>query len=542
MFDINTTNMQMNSIRKAYKETANINTSLYVLSLCVSSIVDFQKHPNANKHIPYRNSALTRLLQSHLSGEGKTTILATIHEDHNYIHETYSTLQFASRASKIKTKVNTKLSSVMKTTDSSSSNSVKLIEAQKCIQQLQLKIQSYEKMLKVQEDALNSKSSISTHSSVNNNLFCEECELCTELRILLQTLQTRYDELEEQYDKLRMKYNDVKDQNELLRASLHPLPLISNRSISYSPREIHSRSSNNSHDTSILVRHSSTKIPESEFSDKNDKNELFNDGENFGKKDPLPFIVNDLVDRNNEVYNDLYEEEQFNEEISIVNSDSPEPIISGLSSQKNCSINEMNVVEEDDVKEAESIDRNTFLSDFNGQQELIDNPQVEFNTKPIEYVKNRDAEVSHDIITNLDQQKNNSDKSLDFKSNHQSVLLPSVSTIANKSSQSISHSPLLQSSNLTYSMQSSESSEQHPLSQSNGSFNPTSDSNTNFLEIYSPYMNVISQNTKSKIIYEEDLVFMKQMHEKSTKSDILVIKDKNRSKSPAKIYSKVKSK
>ena len=79
------------------KEMTNINTSLHVLGLCVSALTE----PN-RKHIPYRNSVLTRLLQDPLGGNGKTVIVATVHEDPRYAEETRSTLHFASRASKIK--------------------------------------------------------------------------------------------------------------------------------------------------------------------------------------------------------------------------------------------------------------------------------------------------------------------------------------------------------------------------------------------------------------------------------------------------------
>lgn len=77
---------------------ANINTSLHVLGNCISGLIDADR-----KHIPYRDSVLTRLLQSTLSGQGKTIFVATIHSDtDSYMEENYSTLQFASRASKIK--------------------------------------------------------------------------------------------------------------------------------------------------------------------------------------------------------------------------------------------------------------------------------------------------------------------------------------------------------------------------------------------------------------------------------------------------------
>ena len=74
------------------KEMANINTSLHVLGNCISGLIESDR-----KHIPYRDSVLTRLLQGTLSGQGKSVIVATIHSDtDSYTEENYSTLQFAS--------------------------------------------------------------------------------------------------------------------------------------------------------------------------------------------------------------------------------------------------------------------------------------------------------------------------------------------------------------------------------------------------------------------------------------------------------------
>ena len=46
------------------------------------------------------------LLQDSLRGNGRTILIATVHEDVQYVEETHSTLQFANRASRIKVSVN----------------------------------------------------------------------------------------------------------------------------------------------------------------------------------------------------------------------------------------------------------------------------------------------------------------------------------------------------------------------------------------------------------------------------------------------------
>lgn len=53
------------------------------------------------KHIPYRDSKLTRLLQESLGGNSATCMIATISPaDYNY-DETLSTLKYANRAKSI---------------------------------------------------------------------------------------------------------------------------------------------------------------------------------------------------------------------------------------------------------------------------------------------------------------------------------------------------------------------------------------------------------------------------------------------------------
>ena len=57
-----------------------------------------------SKHIPYRDSKLTRLLQDSLGGNTKTVMIAAISPaDYNF-EETLTTLRYASRAKHIKNK------------------------------------------------------------------------------------------------------------------------------------------------------------------------------------------------------------------------------------------------------------------------------------------------------------------------------------------------------------------------------------------------------------------------------------------------------
>lgn len=81
------------------KEGIKINLSLTALGNVISALVE-----GKSKHIPYRDSKLTRLLQDSLGGNTKTVMMAAIGPaDYNF-DETLSTLRYANRAKNIKNK------------------------------------------------------------------------------------------------------------------------------------------------------------------------------------------------------------------------------------------------------------------------------------------------------------------------------------------------------------------------------------------------------------------------------------------------------
>lgn len=81
------------------KEGCKINLSLSALGNVISALVE-----GKGKHVPYRDSKLTRLLQDSLGGNTKTLMVAAISPaDYNY-DETMSTLRYANRAKNIKNK------------------------------------------------------------------------------------------------------------------------------------------------------------------------------------------------------------------------------------------------------------------------------------------------------------------------------------------------------------------------------------------------------------------------------------------------------
>lgn len=81
------------------KEATKINLSLSALGNVISALVD-----GRCKHIPYRDSKLTRLLQDSLGGNTKTLMVACLSPADNNYDETLSTLRYANRAKNIKNK------------------------------------------------------------------------------------------------------------------------------------------------------------------------------------------------------------------------------------------------------------------------------------------------------------------------------------------------------------------------------------------------------------------------------------------------------
>ncbi|OON15219.1 kinesin motor domain protein, partial [Opisthorchis viverrini] len=81
------------------REATKINLSLSALGNVISALVDAKV-----KHIPYRDSKLTRLLQDSLGGNTKTLMIACLSPADNNYDETLSTLRYANRAKNIQNK------------------------------------------------------------------------------------------------------------------------------------------------------------------------------------------------------------------------------------------------------------------------------------------------------------------------------------------------------------------------------------------------------------------------------------------------------
>lgn len=84
------------------KEGCAINKSLTVLGQCISILADKASGKAQGQVVPYRNSALTRILQTALGGNSKTIMICALSPSFINYEETLSTLRYADRAKKIK--------------------------------------------------------------------------------------------------------------------------------------------------------------------------------------------------------------------------------------------------------------------------------------------------------------------------------------------------------------------------------------------------------------------------------------------------------
>ncbi|KAK2355606.1 ATP binding microtubule motor family protein [Trifolium repens] len=99
---------QTNSAGTRLKEGCHINRSLLTLGTVIRKL----SKGGRNGHIPFRDSKLTRILQSSIGGNARTAIICTMSPARSYVEQTRNTLLFASCAKEVSTnaKVNVVIS------------------------------------------------------------------------------------------------------------------------------------------------------------------------------------------------------------------------------------------------------------------------------------------------------------------------------------------------------------------------------------------------------------------------------------------------
>lgn len=85
---------------KRLEECKSINKSLSALGNVISALAD--RNHYVRKHVPYRDSKLTRLLEDSLGGNCKTTMMVMVSPASEAYGETLSSMKFANRAKNIK--------------------------------------------------------------------------------------------------------------------------------------------------------------------------------------------------------------------------------------------------------------------------------------------------------------------------------------------------------------------------------------------------------------------------------------------------------
>ncbi|GAC99051.1 hypothetical protein PHSY_006648 [Pseudozyma hubeiensis SY62] len=79
------------------KEGAFINKSLLTLGTVIGKLTEPSETGTGDAHIPYRDSKLTRILQTSLSGNARIAVICTLSPDMEHANETLSTLKFGKR-------------------------------------------------------------------------------------------------------------------------------------------------------------------------------------------------------------------------------------------------------------------------------------------------------------------------------------------------------------------------------------------------------------------------------------------------------------
>lgn len=91
-------NMQAEINSSQRREGSFINKSLLTLGTVIHKLAE-----GGAAHIPFRDSKLTRLLSSSLTGNGaRVAVICTITPTSSQAEETHNTLKFASRAKKVR--------------------------------------------------------------------------------------------------------------------------------------------------------------------------------------------------------------------------------------------------------------------------------------------------------------------------------------------------------------------------------------------------------------------------------------------------------
>jgi len=155
--------------KQQQKECRYINRSLLGLGRVIMTLSQLGESPKGNRHIPYRDSKLTRILQPALGGNATCTVICTISPTRTCREETLHTLHFARTAKQCKNHI-----AVNERLD----DKELLKKYQNLIKLLKKKIKVY--IAKAQQ-AQQTQKAMSKLRKINKDMACEIKDLRTQL-------------------------------------------------------------------------------------------------------------------------------------------------------------------------------------------------------------------------------------------------------------------------------------------------------------------------------------------------------------------------
>ena len=132
------------------KEAQNINKSIMTLGMVINALT------KGAKHVPYRDSKLTRVLQESLGGNSLTNLIINCSPSMINQAESLSTLRFGQRAKLIKNKV--------------------VANTQQSVKELMMKLKQAEEKIKALEEIIGAGNGGTTTEDEKNKKKCPECK------------------------------------------------------------------------------------------------------------------------------------------------------------------------------------------------------------------------------------------------------------------------------------------------------------------------------------------------------------------------------
>ena len=206
------------------KEGANINKSLLFLGTVIEKLSDPENRKKG--HIPYRDSMLTRILQTALGGNSVTTVIAAITEAEEHLEETRSTLKFAFRASQVKNvihrnEINDDKSRIKNLEKEAKEIRKSLVGKQLLLLSYKLKLRKYQ--LSGGEIGVKSEHKMISSLQITNNKLTEELDTLRQHGGGVGGTSQTVDQLNAKIEMLENQIKDLEEESTQLQASQEDL-------------------------------------------------------------------------------------------------------------------------------------------------------------------------------------------------------------------------------------------------------------------------------------------------------------------------------